>query len=49
MIARLSFKRASLAEVFHVMPIVLPALMLRQNFEHIKQKGSYGGLVLDIP
>ena len=52
MVARLSFKKAWLPEAFHVRPIFFPFLCLgsvRRILQYFDQRGSYGGVVLDIP
>ena len=48
MTARLSFRKASLAEAFHVRPIFFPFLCLGNFVQHFNQRGSYGGVVLGI-
>ena len=49
MIARLSLKKASFAEAFHVRPIFFRILFLGKFFNISIKRGSYGGVVLDRP
>ena len=46
-IARLTFKKGSLAKAFHVRPILFSFSYLGNILQHFNFRGTYGGLVLD--